>query len=146
MASLRDGLGGEEVQISGLQAGGTNISPYWTGSITTESQISGLNVYANGSLVANRINDANGNILSNSTGSPASYGIKIQVGTVATSAGSEGTIEFGTQFTNGNYIVTLTAGSDNSGKAPYVSGARNVSGCEIVGEASTTYNYIAAGL
>jgi len=39
MATLRDGLGGEELAESGLQAGATSISPYFTGSINTESDV-----------------------------------------------------------------------------------------------------------
>lgn len=132
-----DGLGGEEVNQT------TNVQ---TTNVVATTAISGLDIFANGSLVGNRINDTNGALFSIVTGSPAVYGPKIQVGTVATSAGSAGTIVFGTQFATNGWMGVLTAGSDNAGECPYISGTRNVSGAAIVGEASTTYNYIAVGL
>ena len=55
MASMRDGLGGEEVTISGMQVGGTNISPYWTGSLTVEDQISGANIYSTADIVGESV-------------------------------------------------------------------------------------------
>jgi len=140
MAGLVDGLGGEELGQAGSQP-----SQLWlTGSVTSESQISGLNVFASASGTFARINNADGLIPSNSTGSPATYGAMIQAGEVTTAAGSGGTIEFGRQFADTSYYVTLTAGSATAEPA-YVSGTKNVSGCEIVGDASITYNYIAVG-
>lgn len=49
MSSLRDGLGQEELQVSGVELSGTNAvytSPYFLGSVTSESNISGVNLYA----------------------------------------------------------------------------------------------------
>jgi len=60
MSSLRNGLGGEEIQISGIELSGTNAvytSPYFLGSVTSESNISGVNVYGTTS-----VNSAFGNI------------------------------------------------------------------------------------
>lgn len=48
MSSLRDGLGQEELSPSGVEISGTNavyMSPYFLGSITSESNISGVNIY-----------------------------------------------------------------------------------------------------
>ena len=50
MSSLRDGMGGEELQVSGLQAGGVNISPHFTGSLAVDNGISGANIYSTGDL------------------------------------------------------------------------------------------------
>jgi hypothetical protein len=140
MSDLRDGLGGEELRVSGLQAGGVNISPYFTGSITSASNITSL-----GSVIGAVVTNSNGKFMANIVGSPAAYGILIQTGSIATSAGSVATIVFGQQFaTVGKYYVQAQA-INTSGTA-FVSGTKNVSGCVIVGEASTTYDYIAAGL
>jgi len=142
---MRDGLGFEELgdsEDSAQKDAQLNI----TGSVTAGGQISGLNLFAAGSLVAGRLNDGNGALLPVSVGSPASFGAFAQAGSVSTAAGSGATLEFGQQFNTAVYYVQLTAAADNSGVAPYVSGALNVSGCEVVGEASTAYNYIAVGL
>jgi len=51
MASMRDGLGGEEISPSGVELSGTNatyVHPYFLGSVTSEDQISGANVYSDG--------------------------------------------------------------------------------------------------
>lgn len=83
-----------------------------------------------------------------SLGSTRRFGAFIQAGSVATAAGSGGTIEFGVQFANTGYWLTLSPANFVTGAGsvvPYVSGTRNRSGCEIVGAASTTYEFIAIG-
>jgi len=78
-------------------------------------------------------------------GSPSTYGNIIQAGNVTTGAGSSGTIEFGNQFANTSWYGILTGGSETTGNQAYISGTRNISGAEIVGEASITYDYLAIG-
>jgi len=78
-------------------------------------------------------------------GSPSTYGNIIQAGNVTTGAGSGGTIEFGNQFANTSWYGILTGGSETAGNQAYISGTRNISGAEIVGEASITYDYLAIG-
>lgn len=145
MAGLIDGLGYEELgDATGTGDTGSKVAALWvTGSVTSESQISGLNVFATGSVAGARINDSNGPIFSVSVGSPATYGLKIQAGSIVTAAGSGATIVFGTQFTNNQYKVAF--GNVGGSVVAFVSGTTNVSGCAVVGAASQTYNYIAMG-
>lgn len=124
---MRDGLGGEELQVSGLQTGGTNISPYFTGSITAGS-----------------VMDFNGKLQSVSLGSPGKMGALIQAGSLGTAAGSSGFIAFRTNFGDTEYSVALTPWSGTSTQA-FTSGVQNVSGVNVVGEASGRYQYIAVG-
>jgi len=142
---LVDGLGFEEVNQSGLS---TNLVQTVSGVHTRTSSTNyvGTDVNVTGSLVGGRINDGNGALFSASTGSPASYGVKVQAGKVATTAGSTVTIKFGTQFANTNWKAVVTAGSVNGAAGAYISGARNVSGALLIGAASTTYDYVAVGL
>lgn len=72
--SLRDGLGGEEIHSSG--AGMTTQSPYFTGSLTTGDQVSGLNVFATGSVGGARFaaTAANSGFVA-SAGSPYGQGL-----------------------------------------------------------------------
>ena len=47
MASIRDGLGGEEISPSGVWISGAVIThPYFPGSVTSMSQFSGTDMYA----------------------------------------------------------------------------------------------------
>ncbi|MEK7112945.1 MAG: hypothetical protein AAB875_06565 [Patescibacteria group bacterium] len=157
MASLRDGLGGEELQISGLQAGGVSISPFIVGSLTTTDMVSGLNVYAAGSGTFGRINDVQGAhfaIVRNSGTSPT-FGARIQFGSVVTGAEGFGSALFNTAFANTQYYWSATTGStggfltvDAGSWAVTISGAagRNISGVVFKGGASMPYYWIAIGL
>lgn len=132
-----DGLGGEEANQT------TNVQ---TSYVIATTQISGLDVFAQGSGTFGRITNANGALFPSITGSPATYGATVKAGTVVTSAGSAGTIEFGTSFATNGWYATLTAGSSGGVNQAYISGTRNVSGAAIVGGPSITYNYIAVGI
>jgi hypothetical protein len=169
MATIVDGLGFEELGGPG-DTGSKSLAQLWiTGSVVSQSRItaadtisgaadiygapvigvtyvSGANVYGTGSVVGGRINDGNGALFSNNVGSPASYSAKVQAGVVTTAGGSGGTIEFGTQFASTAYHVAFSVSGAASAILPTVSGAKNVSGCEVIGAASTTYDYIAAGV
>lgn len=137
MAGLIDGLGGEEVDQT------TNVK---TAYVYATTEVSGLNVFAQGSGTFGRITNANGVLFPSIVGSPSVYGATIKAGTLATSAGSAGIIVFGTPYASTSWFAVLTAGSSGGVNQAYVSGARNVSGAEVVGGASITYNYIAVGL
>lgn len=122
------GTSGTFTQLDGTTVGGTNITV--TGSIT----------------------DAVGRLRSAGVGSVVTYGAFVQAGSVATTAGSTGTITFGTNFAGSvTYFLCITPGSNalaNAGvgsTVPYTS-AITRSGANIVGAASTVYNWIAAGL
>lgn len=83
-------------------------------------------------------------------GSPASHDAIIQCGSFATNAGSTGTINFGENFSSNDYFVIispLTYDVNGAGSVvPTASGTKNVSGCETVGAASSTYAYSAIGI
>ena len=146
MASLRDGLGGEELQISGLQVGGVNISPYFTGSITAESFISGLNIFAGASGTFARITNAYGALFPVTMGSPGAFGAIVQAGSADTTAGSAGFIALRQAHANTAYAVVLTPFSGGS-IAAFVSGIQNAtSGVNFVGGPSNRYYWITVGL
>ncbi len=91
------------------------------------------------------IANTTGTLRSAGTGSPSTFGAFVQGGTVVTTAGSAGTIEFGTAFATTSWFGILTAGSVGGVNQAYISGTRNVSGAAIVGGPSITYNYLAIG-
>lgn len=149
MATLRDGLGFDELNDDSDTAQKTaqlNI----TGSVTAGAQVSGLNLFAAGSAMGGTVRDSLGRIRSAVRSHAGSdYGLFVQAGSVATAAGSGGTIEFVESFASANYLLTLTPHNFANGAGsvvPFVSGTRNTSGCEVVGAASTVYNYVAVGL
>lgn len=151
MATLRDGLGGEEVAGSGLQAGATNISPYWTGSATSESQFSGLNMFATGSHVGGVIADADGAVKSVIGVTAANtFGMTVLAGSVTTGDTNVGVVDFvGADFANANYFFVCT-GRDYtipgaSGLNAMASGTRRASGLEILGPSGTTFDWLAVG-
>ena len=157
MASLRDGLGGEELAESGLQAGGVSISPFIVGSLTTTDMVSGLNVYAAGSGTFGRINDVQGAhfaIVRNSGTSPT-FGARIQFGSVVTGAEGFGSALFNTAFASTQYYWNASIGSsstfltlDAGSWQVTISGptGKNISGVVFKGGPSAVYNWIAVGL
>lgn len=148
MAELRDGLGGEEVQISGL---GTlydegYVGAYFIGSVTTESNFSGLNVYASNNIAGATISNTQGTLKSALVAS--TYGGIVQAGSLLTTAGSQGFVAFGTPFSaaTGWYVTLSPCGSATNFNGWYISGARNTSGVNVVGAASLRYDWQAVGL
>ena len=145
---LVDGLGFEEIGQAGSQP-----SQIWvTGSIVTDSIISGLNVYGQLSGTFARINNANGLIESIRLESGATtrnanvFGGFIKVGNTVTAAGSGATVIFAVPFNVGSYAIFFSAAAATS--CPIIaatSGALRASGCEIIGAASTSYNWLALG-
>lgn len=153
MATLRDGLGGEELTTSGLQAGATNISPYFTGSITSESQISGLNLFGTGSVHGNVVRNVDGAIESvGADNATTTYGFAVRAGSGIIGDNSSGTISFATDFADENYFICLTANqwtlpvaSNTSGTGFSISGTRRASGCQAYGPSGTVFDWIAVG-
>jgi len=139
--STVDGLGFEEIGQPGSQ-----ISNVWVvGSVVSQSLISGAQIFSTGSVLGARICDANGKITSTNMGSPATYGYRIQSGFVTTGAGSSADINLGISYTAIPYVVTFGASGNAVVGTPTVSGVQTVSGCTIIGTASTVYGYIAVG-
>lgn len=150
--SLVDGLGGEELGQAGSQ-----VSNLWiTGSIVSDSIISGAQIFSTGSVQAERIADANGIIKSSSLGSPGQFGALIQAGSFATSAGSIAAVSFRNAYSAaGNYIFwafpksgpsLMTNGSVHCFTSGTANNGKNTSGVNVVGAASMPYDYLAIGI
>lgn len=123
-----DGLGGEEINQTGPTSSQINV----TGSIHSASQISGANVYSAGAVTGSEVSNADG-LLNMVNG-----------GVVTTAAGSEGTVEFATNFKSTTWSIGFaTSGTDASAVLPTISGALNVSGALVIGDAAKTYYYVA---
>ena len=162
MATLIDGLGGEELSESGLGfSGAATSSPYFPGSLTVESQISGANIYSTTDIVGENVygdtvvsgltvkgatfTQTDGNLRSASVGS--AYGMQLQAGShVLTSNGRW--VEFPVGFTSntGSQIICMATNIYAASKGLSVSevslGSFYVSG----GNSSDTFNWIAVGI
>ena len=164
MATLRDGLGGEEIAGSGLQEGGTNISPYFTGSVTSESQmqgtdmigttsLSGLNVYAQDEVTGSTVSNDDGKLYSvGADNATTTFGFVVRAGSGIIGDASSGTISFKTDFADANYFICLTpnqwtlpVASNTSGTGFSISGTRRASGCQAYGPSGTVFDWIAVG-
>lgn len=175
MSSLKDGLGGEQLQISGLQAGGAGISPYLTGSLVSESTLKGANVIA--TTTVSGVNafattlsgtsvygttmrgatisgaafsgtgfvDANGTVKAASLGSPAAYGVRIQCGSGATGAGSNAWQVFGTAFAQTPAVIANPKTSMSGLNVP--AGSVALGSFFVFSEAaSEAFNWVALGI
>ena len=147
-------------QISGLNIFATGSAT--SGRVLGATIISGAQIFGTGSVTGERVTDANGRIFSVSNGSPGLFGNIIQAGSIATGAGSTGTATFRTNYATANsYVVFMTlqsgigvAGNTTPGAIgstiAWTSGTanngRNTSGINIVGQASTTYDYLVVGI
>ena len=149
MATLIDALGGEEIAGSGLQAGAANVSPYFTGSITTESNI---NATA-GSVTGGALVDADGAVKSAAIDNATTlFGYTVRAGSGIIGDASSGTINFATDFADANYFICLTpnqwtlpVASNTSGTGFSISGLRRASGCQAYGPSGTVFDWIAVG-
>lgn len=127
MASMRDGLGGEELAPSGagIQPSGTvKLHPYFPGSITSLDQISGTDVYATTSMISDSvygdvvvsglavkgatITTTAGQVQSTVAGS--TYGAIIQAGSVHFATAGSDTVQFATTYA-GVPAVVVSIGS-----------------------------------
>jgi hypothetical protein len=136
-----DGLGGEELGQAGSQ-----VSNAWvTGSIISQSLISGLNVFATGSVIGADVENAKGILRGAGAGSPTSYGKLIQAGSGVTNAGSEFWMAFGTPFAAVPLAVVATPTSDTDA---YMSAGSIVAGSFLAtshNAASVTFTWLAIG-
>jgi len=65
-------------------------------------------------------------------------------GVVACGAGSDGVVEFDTNLPSTTWAIGFaTSGAAASAVLPTISGALNVSGAEVIGDASTSYYFTA---
>ena len=175
MSSLKDGLGGEQLQASGLQVGGAGISPYLAGSLTSASTLQGANVIATttisgvnafattlsgtsvlgttvrGATVSGAVFsgtsfvDSTGLVKSASLGSPAAYGARLQCGSGATSAGSLVWQVFGTAFAQTPTVVASPVTSMSGLNVPAGSVALGSFFAFSEG-ASQAFNWVALGI
>ena len=124
----------------------SGLNVYATGSVVTQMKTVAKNITTTGSDIAGRIIESanNGPVFTVGVGSPITYGAFIQAGSTITSAGSLAVVNFGKGWTvAGNYYITFgnIAGSD----VAFVSGTKRASGCTIVGAPSQTYDWVAVG-
>lgn len=175
MASLRDGLGGEELSVSGIESSGSHLlSPYFLGSITTIDQISGANIYSTGTLQGENVYgdttisgasikgtsikgdaisgtairvDSEGVLHSVNIGSgTAVYGAKIQAGSGLLSSNIEWRV-FSSAFA-GKPTVVCTSTVSGINPAIWANAGSITAGsfCAIGSDATGTYNWIAVGI
>jgi len=128
---LVDGLGFEEVNQSGLS---TNLVQTVSGVHTRTSSTTYV--------------DNNGAIVSNSVGSPATYGALVQAGKAGPLLAATGSIVFGRQFADQTFVTTVTP--SESGTLPWsvASGTTTytVSGITVNGQSGLSFHWVAVGL
>ena len=156
MTVLVDGLGGEELGDgvdNAQKASQLNI----TGSVTSASQISGLNVFAAGSVVTSRLATSQGAVFSPvlNSGTSPTFGARINYGSTLTGAEGFGSAIFNTAFSNTQYYFSAQVGStggfltvDAGSWAITISGpgGRLTSGVVFKGAPSSPYTWIAVGV
>ena len=159
---MRDGLGFEEVNQSGLSTVlAQAVSGIYTRALAENiigtTDVSGLDVFAQGSGTFGRVTDRDGAMFSISvdSGTTGTFGPKIQVGSCITTSVGFGSAIFNTQFTNEDYFFTAQIGSTGTFLAAEagswnitISGTlgRNVSGVTFKGAQSSPYTWVAIGL
>lgn len=146
MAGLYDGLGGEELQTSGTgYQAGSALSPYFAGSVTSESQFSGLNLYATGSVDGNRVLE-NGTLRLPAVGigSPTDYTSQVQIlgGSGASDAGSDAVVAFSTPF---SVTPSITLGVKAGDGTVHYTDQGTGSFSVITEDASREFTWIALG-
>lgn len=163
MTSLYDGLGGEELAQSGLQAGGTNINPYFTGSVTSASVgtfgqlVTAGSIGATGPGTFGQVVTAGsvlstGVVISNSktltpwgSGSPTTWGLLGQAGS-AIASNVAVVVSFGTAFSGPPLVVMTEAISGaQATTAPVVLGPATAGSFVFLGTSGAPYNWVAIG-
>jgi hypothetical protein len=138
MTSLYDGLGGEELTISGLTAGGVSVNPYFAGSITSASQIKGSQMVVTGSFV-----DTDTGVL-RSVRVGAGYGGVVQCGSNVTGAGSNVWVSYPVAYTSAPQCVIVSPRS--AAIDLYVSGTPTTGSFIVIGASPPqTFNWLAVG-
>ena len=156
MTGLVDGLGFEELgDASGSAEKPSQLNI--TGSVTSASQISGLNVFSQGSGTFGRITNGDGALfpIVRNSGTSPTFGARVQVGSSLTGAEGFGSAIFNTEFANTQYFWSAQVGStggylsvDAGSWNVTISGpaGRNVSGVTFKGAPSSPYTWVAIGL
>ena len=156
MTGLVDGLGFEELgdaSDSAEKPSQLNI----TGSVTSASQISGLNVFSQGSGTFGRITNGDGALfpIVRNSGTSPTFGARVQVGSSLTGAEGFGSALFNTAFASTQYYWNAQIGSSSTFLAVdagswnvTISGptGKNISGVVFKGGPSAVYNWVAIGL
>ena len=120
MSSLRDGLGGEEIQVSGVELSGTNavyIHPYFLGSVTSEDQISGADIYSDGIVHGENIygdTEVSGATIRATTfsGTDMKLSNDLSVDAISASTVDNGTGRLQTVSAGSDFGAIIQAGSD----------------------------------
>jgi len=144
---LTEGLGGECLVPSGTVYQRTEepLHPYFTGSITSASNVKG-----------NTVTNANGLIQSISIDNATTlYGYQVKAGSVILGAASiSGAVTFATPFTTANWFLVCSPSSYGARQfcvagSPVsfgLSGAKASTGGWIVGGSNTVVDWIAVGI
>jgi len=143
MAALRDGLGGEEIVQSGM---GTTLSPYFTGSVVSESKVMGTTFVGTGSAVIT------GNVLSASrilspagAGSPTTWGLAVQAGSSIASNVAVW-VPFGTAFATVPAVILQLMNGSIALSGAATTGSPIVAGSfAFLGNSGTQYAWVAVG-
>ena len=165
--STVDGMGFEEInqvqqQASNLWLTGSvrvNLAIGSTGSfvngfvdtLTTVTSTAATTNATTGSLTNIRVTTpttTEGILRSVQAGSPVAYGGFVKAGSLETSAGSVGFVQFGTSFASkdGWYVNLTPCGSEQGISDWYLSGLRHASGINMVGAPALRYDWIAVGI
>lgn len=112
MASLRDGLGFDIIEQSGLAL---NNSAYFTGSVTAENSlrsptIIGTTTVSGAAFAGATFTDARGQLGPHGTGSPVTWGLSVQCGS-AIASNVAVTVTFGRAFLATPIVQVTPAGS-----------------------------------
>lgn len=151
-----DGLGFEEVEQSGLSTQLVqSVSGIHTRVVGTNvigiTDLSGLNIFAQGSVVGGVLNDADGAIKSVFQSQAADvFGMTVLAGSITTGDAQTAVVEFANgSFANGNYHFVMSPRQFTipavSGINWMSSGTRRASGLTVLGPSGTTFDWIAVG-
>ena len=128
MASLRDGLGFDEVQQSGL-AGPESNHAYFIGSITSQSAVRGT-TFSGTTFTGTNFTSAQGQLTPAGTGSPTTWGLGIQAGS-AVASDAPVVVTFGTAWRAAPISIVVTEG---------ISGAQaTTAGCVVTGATAGSF-------
>lgn len=142
-----------EIRADQVDVAGSVVAAEHVGT----TQISGLNLFAQGSGLFGRVTNADGALfpIVRNSGTTPTFGARIQFGSTLTGAEGFGSAIFNTQFANTQYYFGAQVGStggfltvDAGSWVVTISGiaGRNVSGVTFKGAAAAPYTWFAVGL
>lgn len=89
-----------------------------------------------------------GAVVSASTGSPATFGARVQAGVAGPLLAATGSLRFGTAFVSSDYALTVTG--QTSGTLPWFvlsgTGTYSTSGATVQGQSGLSFYWVAVGL